>query len=206
MSKICFKRTDGFIPGTLNTGNLTHLDHLSLQKLGLHPQVLPRTMCSVIVQRKGKTLRGIGIMNDAGGVEFCESGNLEDPVSLSKNGILFIPLKSRCVARICNMFVDFLDYLSFKTFQEHSVMTFPSDCDYIIINHPSNFLHAMVKSDVYDNINLFMPNNIYGRTITLSIMSRNPLHTTDCSLHYQGFEHFRDFVHSLMSRKGQRWI
>ena len=205
MARLYTKRTDGYIPGSVTTSHLTLKEHAYLMERGMRPQDMPKSMYSVTVQRKGETLNGFGILNDAGGVEFCGTDNLDEPISIGINGILFIPWKARCIAHTCNMFADFLDYLSFKTFQEHSVMTFPTDSDSIIINHPVNFLHAMVKSDVYDNINLFMPNNTYGRTITMSIVQRNPRHTTDCSPHYQSYEHFRDFVHSLMERKEERW-
>lgn len=206
MTRFNPKHTDGYLSGTMNVSCLTLKAHDYLLKKGMRPHMLPKGMCSVTVQHKGKILHGFGIKNDFGGVEFCSENSLDTPVSLSTRGIIFVPYKARCTAHTCNMFADFLDYLSFKTFQEHSVMTFPANSDSIVINHPVNFLHAMIKSDVYDNINLFMPNNAYGRTITLSIIHRNPRHTTDCSAHYQSYEHFRDFVHSLMSRKEGRWI
>ncbi|MDD6552105.1 MAG: hypothetical protein PUF37_00760 [Prevotellaceae bacterium] len=142
---------------------------------------------------------GIGIVNHRGGYEFYQRGAAR-PVTLYKDDILFFPFREGSRSSCCCVFADFLDYLAYKACLDAGEK-FTEDCDCIIVNAPRNFRKAMVWSDVYSDIHLFFPNNQYGRTMTKTMVARNPRHARDYSLRYRGYGSFRELAGELLAAK-----
>lgn len=145
----------------------------------------------------GKSFHGIGFDNVNGGMEFYGSALSSIPVTISNYGESFVPYALRKPTDACYVFCDFLDYLAFLGFGSGDTLGLRQDVDCVIMNSPLNYLRMSVRTDEYESIYMFMPNNNYGRTVTKTMLMRNREHVVDMSSFYKSYKYFRDMALSV---------
>lgn len=87
-----------------------------------------------------------------------------------------------------------MDYLAFYTLKGSREFRLPQHDACIVMSHVSNYMHMVVDSDDYDEVYMFFPNTVVGRTIALTLKRRNPGKVTDYSIIYKGHANLRAFV------------
>lgn len=87
-----------------------------------------------------------------------------------------------------------MDYLAFYTLKGSREFRLPQHDACIVMSHVSNYMHMVVDSDDYDEVYMFFPNTVVGRTIALTLKRRNPGKVTDYSIIYKGHTNLRAFV------------
>jgi hypothetical protein len=173
-------------------------DKERLKALGITlPEQKMSELRSIKIQCLNKLYNGIGLENSSKGIEIISVDDIKRPITLNSKGYICFPVDCKHLSKGCYVFNDFLDYYAFKSYQ-NVCKAFPEERDCYILCNPVEFATLMVRTDVYSDIALFLPNNTYGRTMVLSLMDRNRAHVTDCSGCYKGYQYFRQFVSDWM--------
>lgn len=177
---------------------LSAKDKERLKILGITlPEQKMSDLRSIKIQCLNKLYNGIGLENSSKGIEIISVDDIKRPITLNSKGYICFPVDCKHLSKNCYVFNDFLDYYAFKSYQ-NVCQAFPEERDCYILCNPVEFATLMVRTDVYSDIALFLPNNTYGRTMVLSLMDRNRAHVTDCSGCYKGYQYFRQFVSDWM--------
>lgn len=177
---------------------LSAKDKERLKILGITlPEQKMSDLRSIKIQCLNKLYDGIGLENSSKGIEIISVEDIKRPITLNSKGYIYYPVSSKHLSKNCYVFNDFLDYYAFKSYQ-NVCQAFPEERDCYILCNPVEFATLMVRTDIYSDIALFLPNNTYGRTMVLSLMDRNRAHVTDCSGCYKGYQYFRQFVSDWM--------
>lgn len=177
---------------------LSAKDKERLKILGITlPEQKMSDLRSIKIQCLNKLYNGIGLENSSKGIEIISVDDIKRPITLNSKGYIYYPVSSKHLSKNCYVFNDFLDYYAFKSYQ-NVCQAFPEERDCYILCNPVEFATLMVRTDIYSDIALFLPNNTYGRTMVLSLMDRNRAHVTDCSGCYKGYQYFRQFVSDWM--------
>lgn len=177
---------------------LSPKDKERLRKVGITlPEQKMSDLRSITILCLNKLYRGIGLENSSKGIEIISVDDIKRPITLNSIGYIFYPVDNKHLSKKCYVFNDFLDYYAFKSYQ-NVCQAFPEKRDCYILCNPEEFATLMVRTDVYSDIALFLPNNTYGRTMVLSLLDRNKAHVTDCSGCYKGYQYFRQFVSDWM--------
>lgn len=177
---------------------LSAKDKERLKEVGIIlPEQKMSELRSIKIQCLNKLYNGIGLENTSKGIEIISVDDIKRPITLNSKGYIYYPVSSKHLSKNCYVFNDFLDYYAFKGYQ-NVCQAFPEERDCYILCNPVEFATLMVRTDIYSDIALFLPNNTYGRTMVLSLMDRNRAHVTDCSGCYKGYQYFRQFVSDWM--------
>lgn len=177
---------------------LSAKDKERLKTLGITlPEQKMSELRSIKIQCLNKLYNGIGLENSSKGIEIISVDDIKRPITLNSKGYICFPVDRKHLSKCCYVFNDFLDYYAFKSYQ-NVCKAFPEERDCYILCNPVEFTTLMVRTDVYSDIALFLPNNTYGRTMVLSLKDRNRAHVTDCSGCYKGYQYFRQFVSDWM--------
>lgn len=65
------------------------------------------------------------------------------------------------------------------------------------MSHVTNFMHMVVDSDDYDEVYLFFPNTLVGKTISKTLKQRSRERIKNCDVLYKGYSNLREFVTEL---------
>ena len=156
-----------------------------LYSQGITSTHFPRCLKYVEVTSLNVIYKGVGIRNVNGGMEFYCSELCSFPFTVSKRGITIVPFVEGHISRICCLFADLLDYLSYLTLIERHGHPRP-DGDCIIMGGPSNFMDLLPKISSYHCVYCYLPLTVVGRTMYLTIKQRRKDMTLDYSFLYQG--------------------
>ena len=155
---------------------------------------LPSCIQGVQFSCLGKYYQGFGFRNDIGGVEFFHQLYTPFPVTLKSYAPTTLRSPKAKEYQACCLFYDFMDYLAFYTLKGSREFRLPQHDACIVMSHVSNYMHMVVDSDDYDEVYMFFPNTVVGRTIALTLKRRNPGKVTDYSIIYKGHANLRAFV------------
>lgn len=109
----------------------------------------------------------------------------------------FLPAtKAKRSEKVC-IFYDVMDYLAYKSLQKSDFVRLASDCDIIIIADAKNIIHAMIEGDEYQNIYLYLPNDIIGFTIVQTMVQRHGKHAVVCNPLYKGYANLLEFAKEI---------
>ncbi len=139
-----------------------------------------------------KKYSSFGIKNKSGGYETIFSLPYSHTVTLFDKNISFF--KSPSSSHSCCLFYDFVDYLAFLALRKTRLFNFPIDSDIIIMSDPLNFSLMTCYADDYERINIFMPCNLLGDTISCTLEDRYKKKAVSYSILYRSYRSLYDFV------------
>ena len=177
-------------------------DQLRQQFLGegLNPLLIPPVVKTAEVTYLNKIYKGFGIKNRFGGLEFYCSDlpineKVKGPVTIDQPCQTLYPLKQNIRSRMCCLFMDWLDYLSYLTLSERDrVGEYPTDCDCIVMNDTRNFVSMMIDADDYDHVYCFFPHSYIGQVMEQTLQSRSGNHYTMKSYLYEGYLNLHEYA------------
>lgn len=177
-----------------------------LQDEGISASAIPFNLHRYEILMKSSCLKGIGMPNNAGGVEFlCEETVL--PVTIGSKGIISLFCNEKKRTDSVLLFWNFMDYLSYCELLQQS--NHRVDNDVVIINDFRNFVDALLDCENYDYIMCFLPSGDESFEIMLAtVLYRNPQHSMDMSYLYRedGFNTLSAMIKSLEKAKYQSSI
>ena len=135
-----------------------------LYSQGITSTHFPRCLKYVEVTSLNVIYKGVGIRNVNGGMEFYCSELCSFPFTVSKRGITIVPFVEGHISRICCLFVDLLDYLSYLTLIERHGHPMP-DGDCIIMGGPFNFMDLLPEISSYHCVYCYFPLTVAGQTM-----------------------------------------
>ena len=133
-------------------------------------------------QLHGKKYFGIGFFNDSGGVEIR---NKYSKICLGKKDITLIKSEGNPKNEIC-IFEGFFDYLTYRQMRKDEVS------DFLILNSTAMFFNIEKRLEFYDKINLFLDNDLNGKSLVKSILNSYE-NVEDCSLIYENFKDLNEW-------------
>lgn len=165
-----------------------------LESMGFNSQCLPPLMKCGEILYLNRIIRGVGIRNTQGGMEFFSSDishrNFNTVGSL---GVVFLPLKPDARTRSCCLFADMFDCLAYLSMlQEEGGSTFPHHCDCYVMNDVRNYVPMMLDVVNYGRIHCFFPNNEWGQVMTATFTKRNARSRSE-SERYLDYESLYDY-------------
>nr|WP_297934957.1 hypothetical protein [uncultured Lachnoclostridium sp.] len=167
-------------------------------ELGFKDEDIPFSLVNVNVLRAGTVISGIGVENPQGGVEFVSADFTRPSYSIGE----ISPLRLYCNDKYnrtetCCVFYDILDYLAYIFIRKIHMFGVPNDADCFIMSSSKNYHQLVVETDVYKKILLFLPKDVFGRTMSLSIQKRNPTHVINCDFYYGNLTNLFDFMKTI---------
>lgn len=184
-----------FITNDVRQVNLKKSDKQMLKAMGLHR--LPAHLTGVEFSYIGKFYQGIGMKNDLGGVEFFHHEHAPETVTLRAAAPITCHHPKNKHSHTCCLFYDFMDYLAYCSLKGNSHFHLPQNATCIIMSHVGNFMHMVVDSDDYDEVFLYFPNTLVGKTISMTLKQRNQHRVKNCDILYKGYRSLREFVMEL---------
>lgn len=133
-------------------------------------------------QLHGKIYFGIGFFNNSGGVEIR---NKYSKICLGKKDITLIKSEVNPKNEVC-IFEGFFDYLTYRQMHKDEVS------DFLILNSTAMFFKIEKQLEVYDKINLFLDNDLNGKSLVKSILNIYKS-VEDCSLIYKNFKDLNEW-------------
>lgn len=155
--------------------------------------IFTRRIRMVEVKYLSRVYKGIGLLNESGGMEFYAPEMPFSPVTIGKPGIVYIPQLSMGRSNSCCLFADILDCFGYQSMLLEKQPGYIENCDYIIMNGPGNFGSMTVDSDLYEKIYLFFPDTDYGHVASLTLQQRNK-NAVDLSHFFSGFSSLTDMI------------
>ena len=181
--------------------NLTRNDKKMLKEMGFTR--LPAHLQGVEFSYIGKLYQGIGMPNDMGGVEFFHHEHAPDTLTLRAAGPITCHHPKIKHSPICCLFYDFMDYLAYCSLRGNTHFHLPQYATCIVMSHVTNFMHMVVDSDDYDEVYLFFPNTLVGKTISKTLKQRSHERIKNCDVLYKGYSNLREFVTELSQSVSQ---
>lgn len=93
----------------------------------------------------------------------------------------------------CCVFWSMADFLAYDILSKTSPLSLPSVTDYFVIGNAGSFIDTVVATDEYEKVFLFLPNTDFGKTMAMTIMQRNKMHTVNCSVYFGEFDCIYDY-------------
>lgn len=142
--------------------------------------------------RKGNdTFPGYAIANVFHGFECFTLSPISTALTSGRSGHIEI-FEEDVQHEVCCVFYSIMDYLAYVYLRSISPLPLIDKVDCFIMCNPKNYFSLTVNTDGYQRILLFLPNTIFGKTISLTLEQRNPGHVKDCSFFYGNYETLRD--------------
>ena len=141
-----------------------------LKWAGLNPFAVPSCFHPLYMRRYDGAWVGIGIRNVNGGYEFWNA-SLPRPVTVLQKGLVYIQSKALPNTKVCFVFLDILDYLSYRTYsadealQRVTKLPYDEFSDIYVLNSYSNFIDLMTAVKSYATIHTFFPTNDCGKVM-----------------------------------------
>ncbi len=167
-----------------------------LSEEGISSSYLPPCLKSVEVTALNAIYKGVGIRNVRGGMEFYSSELYDNPFTVRRMGITYIPRIEGYRSSTCCFFADFLDYLSYLTLWDKLNIPLPEgDC--IIMSSIKNFMEMLGESTRYSKAVCFFPFTEAGQTMFQTIRGERKKVTMDCSYIYRAAVSLRSHVKQI---------
>lgn len=167
----------------------------TFEKEGVDVTMLPSRIFECTFKYDGRRIIGLGIENDAGGMEFFNRDFFDFPVTLKKKSHTTIRhnrLRGR--GDTCLLLFGFDDYIAYEVLCKKQLLPLPSGCDVIIVGHPMNFIQAMLDTESYEVTYLLFPKNECSDCAKKTIQTRNPNGTADISDIYGDNSSLADYL------------
>ena len=166
-----------------------------LESLGFDSYSLPPMMKSCEVLFLNRIVRGVGIRNTQGGMEFFSRDvSLRHFYTVGPLGVVSLPQKADSKTEICCLFADMFDYLAYLTLlREKRCASFPRHCDCYVMNDVRNFIPMMLDVVNYGRIHCFFPNNDWGQVMTATFIMKNSRSGSE-SRRYLDYEYLYDYL------------
>lgn len=148
---------------------LSDFDYGILERNNINPAFMSGKLISIEFQSLGCYYRGIGIKNCNRGCEFfCDVYN-PSFLTLGRSGLIHIKKRNRKDYMSAMVFTNIRDYLSFCTKEEMKENVKYENADFIILNEPKNFSHAVSLCNNYSQIYCFLPPTLSGIMMFMTI-------------------------------------
>ena len=166
-----------------------------LESLGFDPHSLPFSMKSCEVLFLNRIIRGVGIRNTQGGMEFFSRDVSHRQFNtVGRVGVVSLPVELNRKTKTCCLFADMFDYLAYLTLlQDDRGATFPCRCDYYVMNDVRNYIPMMLDVVNYERVHCFFPNNDCGQVMTATFTMKNSRSRSE-SRRYLDYEYLYDFL------------
>ena len=166
-----------------------------LESLGFDPHCLPSSMKSCEVLFLNRIIRGVGIRNTQGGMEFFSRDiSLRHFNTVGQLGVVSLPIKPNKKTETCCLFADMFDYLAYLTLlQDDRGATLPCHCDCYVMNDVRNYIPMMLDVVNYERVHCFFPNNDWGQVMTATFIMKNSRSGSE-SRRYLDYEYLYDYL------------
>ena len=152
------------------------------QEEGIDVTMLSSRIFECAFTYDGQRIIGLGMKNDAGGMEFYNRNFHNTPITLKKKSHTTVRFnRRRGRGDTCLLLFGIDDYIAYEIIQQKKLLALPSDCDIIIVGHPMNFIQAMLDSESYEITYLLFPQTECCACAKKTMQTRNPNGTLDLS-------------------------
>lgn len=179
---------------TLKERHLKHYALLSYLRSRCIDEKVAMVYCKEVYYTfERRTYYALAIKNLQGGYEVHNS---YFKGTIGKSTISIIHSQNIGVQSGCCLFMDYIDFLSYKMMEGNPSFPFcvNTPCDYIILNCINNLKHCLIRLENYKYIHLFLKHNTAGRVIRDVIVGLFKDKVIDESHHYSEYRSLNQYL------------
>ena len=180
--------------------SLSCKDEKVLNSIGINAKSCMTGLLSIDLYTSSGYESGIGMATVNRGFEFLNKKTMQQHFGLIRSGHVFIEGRSHKALRDCCVFYDMHDYLAYLAINQSSPLYLPRDADCFILCEARNYFDLAIDTDEYVNIYTFFPNTDFGKSLMMTLRSRNPGHVLNCDVYYGGYKTLHDYYQDLNTR------
>lgn len=183
----------------IEISNLSPEDEKILNSFGIKGKNCLSGLFSMELYSLSGVEKGIGMINTNYGYEFLNQNTKKQQFGLAKTGYVFIGVQGKKRTQDCCVFYDLKDYLSYLGINQNSPLSLPKGTDCFILCGAINYFGLVVDTDEYENINVFMPNSVFGKSLVKTMQERNPNHIKNFDVFYGGYKTLYEYYNNIKS-------